>query len=604
MQMGASGLSLCLILTLWMTGSRPGTVIAPRSPDSSPGWDRVYQQIYKSALRFRQAGEFHAAELQYQEGYAQASRQGDSLSAVRFLISVTGCEFIEFHYRDALSAFLHARALATQIGDRQDLGAILSNLSSLYLQVWDIPAAMRTAEDGLSEIPRLAATGNKHPYFEAPLLVQWGRLQSLTGDKQARESFIRGIEAARAQENSRSFEPIAWDLLGEQYLGSGNIAEAERAFLQAYRQRILFQPADLGFSEGPLGSLALKQGRLEEAARLTDRALAAARAGKPALPEHMLLHQRGEILLAQGHRTAALTELAAAVEATSRWRREVPASRSALIGADAGLETEIFHSFIGTAAREAVETGDQRWAEQAFEAVETNRAASLRQGQALSAVWHKNLSPEYWEVLAQLNTETAKSLKISGGSEIIERLQSRLAELEAEAGRGLYPKKAENFSSRTSLNHFRSGLRASELFLSFWLGDSESYLWTVDRNRLRVYRAGSRAENRESRADLSRRPSFGRARGHSKWTRVVFAVVRATGPWRDGEDSMASLARRGLVRSTFCRAGCGAGARRHRVFGGATFGANRSERTAARRGWGEFRTNPKQFLFRCRGSGL
>src|SRR5258708_27890105 len=143
MQTTAYGCRLCLILTLWMTGSRPPTVVAPRSPDSSPWWDQASIHIQKEALRLRNAGDFHGAEELYQHGYRQAMRIGDKLAAVRYLMSVGGCQFIGYHYRDALSTFLQARGLASVIGDSQYLGAIAVNLSSLYLQVWDIPAALR-----------------------------------------------------------------------------------------------------------------------------------------------------------------------------------------------------------------------------------------------------------------------------------------------------------------------------------------------------------------------------------------------------------------------------------------------------------------------------
>ena len=68
------------------------------------------------------------------------------------------------------------------------------------------------------------------------------------------------------------------------------------------------------------------------------------------------------------------------------------------------------------------------------------------------------------------------------------RLRLRLTEMEAEAGIGLQVKKVENFRSRISLIHFQEGLRGSELFLSFKLGEKESYLWAVSRSSLRLYR--------------------------------------------------------------------------------------------------------------------
>jgi hypothetical protein len=236
-------------------------------------------------LIFRKAGNFDAAEELYRQGYQEAVRLGDKLATVRYLMSVGGCQFGEYHYQDALSTFLQARELAAAIGDHDDLGAIAGNLSSLYLEVWDLPAATRAADEGLAESQRRPG----HSYFEAPLRVQVGRLHALLKDGQARQHFIQGIEAARAQENPGNIEALGWDLLGEEYLAAEDSAGAEKAFLEAFRLRTLFNSAELGFSYARLGALELARGHLDAARRFTDRALTASRRGKPAYPAYRLL---------------------------------------------------------------------------------------------------------------------------------------------------------------------------------------------------------------------------------------------------------------------------------------------------------------------------
>jgi len=64
----------------------------------------------------------------------------------------------------------------------------------------------------------------------------------------------------------------------------------------------------------------------------------------------------------------------------------------------------------------------------------------------------------------------------------------KLTEMEAAAGLAFWAKKNENFRSRNSLSLFQQGLSNSELLLSFHLGESESYLWTVTRKTLRLSR--------------------------------------------------------------------------------------------------------------------
>jgi len=126
--MAAFGRSLCLILTLWMTGSRTPTVIPPRLPDSSPWWDQASLQIQHDALRLRKAGDFRAAEALYQQGYQEAVRRDDRLAAVRFLMSVGGSQMFALEYRAALATFLQARDLASRLEDHAELAGIDVNL--------------------------------------------------------------------------------------------------------------------------------------------------------------------------------------------------------------------------------------------------------------------------------------------------------------------------------------------------------------------------------------------------------------------------------------------------------------------------------------------
>lgn len=475
--MAAFGRSLCLILTLWMTGSRPPTVIPPRLPDSSPWWDQASLQIQHDALRLRKAGDFRVAETLYQQGYREAVRRGEQLAAVRFLLSAGGSQMFALEYRAALATLLQARDLASRLEDHADLGAIDVNLSSLYLQMWDLPAATRAAEEGLYEA---GLTDSRGAYFKPPLLMQLGRIHALLGDGEARGFFAAGIEAARARDDL-AIEALSWDLLGEEQLGSEHLQEAEAAFLEAFRLRRFFRAGEIGLSYGRLGALALAREDFAMAERLTQLALDASNRGAPAEAKYVLLHQRGRIRLARGEQDAALRDFSLALDATAKWRLEVLPAQSTLTSTNVALDQQIYHSFVQLAAEQAFQHGNPAWATKAFEALELNRASSLRESLGLAGVWREKLPPEYWETLAKLGARGP-----SAASE--NRLLSRLTEMEAQAGLGLQPKKVENILSRNSLIHFQEGLRDSELLLSFELGKKESYLWAVSRSSLRLYR--------------------------------------------------------------------------------------------------------------------
>jgi CHAT domain-containing protein len=490
--MAAFGRSLCLILTLWMAGSRSPTVIPPRSPDSSPWWDQASLKIQTNALRLRKAGDFRAADALYQEGYREAVRRGDRLASVRYLMSAGGCELLALQYRAALASFLRARDLATTAEDHADLGAIAVNLSSLYLDMWDLPSAKRAAEEGLRQAALLAGGVTRGAYFEPHLLVQLGRIHSALGDERADAFFAAGIEAARGA-GDFALEAMAWDQQGAKNLAAGRLPEAENGFHEAFRLRRFFRPGDLGWSYGHLGALAFARREFRAAERFTQLALDDARRGGPAWPEYLLLQQQGRIRLARGEVVAALHDFSLALDATAEWRIQVLPSRSSLISANVALEQQIFDSFIQLAARHALQTGNPDWTARAFQAVEINRAASLRESLALADVWREKLPAEYWETLAQLGAEEARRRGVDTdgsrmGGENANRLRLKLTEMEAKAGIGLQVKKVENFRSRISLIHFQEGLRSSELLLSFELGEKESYLWAVSRSSLRLYR--------------------------------------------------------------------------------------------------------------------
>ncbi len=427
-----------------------------------------------------------AAERAYQDGVSQANRHGDRLATVRFLMMEGGCRMLMFEYRSALSAFVEARDEAVAIHDTVDVGAISGNLSSLYLQMWDLPAARQAAEVGLD-----TAASVPSAYYVPQLLLQAGRLDALegsAGSARAESYYRRGIEAARTQ-SDRQTEARGLDLLGDEQLSHDALSDAEASFEQALRLRTALSSPELGFSYGRLGALRLAQRRLDEAGQYTELALQTVREGKLGWPTYLMLQQLGSVYLAQGATEAALADFSEAVASSAQWRLNVLPSRSSLTSANVGLEEKVFRSFIDLAADQAVRSHNADWATRAFQALEMNRAASLRESLALSEVWRTKLPPEYWEAVGQWDARQSQALRTGGhGDSSATNLLLKITEMEATAGLDFTVSRAENFRNQTSLNHFQQGLEGSELFLSFFLGRESSYLWAVSRSSLHVYR--------------------------------------------------------------------------------------------------------------------
>jgi CHAT domain-containing protein len=401
--------------------SRPSTANRSEAPPSEPWWKaEEFAEIQKTSAALRAAGDFAALEPLYLRGVEVARQAGRREAESSYWGALGNVYVYLLRYAEAVEAYQHARELATAAGDWLAAGAVAPGLSSVYYLVGDLPSARRAVDDGLAAVARLGS----HPYYEAQLKLQRARLYPAT-----HQDILYAIEQARLQGNL-ALEAEGWDVLGEQALGRADLASAEAAFGEAHRLRLLHQPADLRLSYWRLGALRLAQGRSEEAARWTRRALEANRRSPSALLESALPHQLGQILLAQGDTLAALEQFGAAAAAAAAWRERIPVFQPSLDAADAALDRKVFRSYIETAAREALQSGRSYWAKEAFLTVERNRAAGLRS----------------------------------------------------------LPKKWESFLTQDSLSDFQQGLGDSELFLSFYTGAAESYLWAVTRVSLHLYR--------------------------------------------------------------------------------------------------------------------
>jgi tetratricopeptide (TPR) repeat protein len=482
---------VCLALALWMTGSRPAAGLHARSLSSGSRWDQAYFNITDQALHFRQTGDLRSAERVYQQGLDEATRRNDALGSVRFVMSIGGCRLMLSEYRSALAAFLDARKRATDIQDTVDLGGIAVNLSSIYLQMWDIQSAQRAAEQGLESV-----SDTPSAYFAPQLFLQVGRIHAMQRDGQAESFYIRGMRAARINGDQQS-EARGWDWIGDEQFARDEFAAAEKSYLEAYRLRTSTKSAEIGFSYGRLGALRLAQGNLDEAENFTKLA---AQAGKLGWPEYLMRHQQGSIHLARGQVTAALEDFSQAIESTIDKRLNVLPSRASLTASNIGLEDKIYRSFIELAADQAVLTANPTWTSRSFQALELNRAASLRESLALANVWREKLPSEYWETVGKMEAAQAKYLLTGNLDRSIPSLRLRITELEAAAGLSFAVKKGENFLIQTSLNHFQAGLQESEIFLSFFLGRDSSYLWAVTREGLHIYRL---APERAISADIA-----------------------------------------------------------------------------------------------------
>lgn len=516
-------LGLGLVLTVCMAATRPSSPIRAGSPDSSQWWDtKDFAEFTKTAQARRAARDLAGLESVYARGYQRATELGNRRAQISYLSNLGTVRMLSLRYAPALEAYLGAITLAEQAADWISLGAVAVNLSQLYQSLGDPNAAITALERGKVSLDRLRIA----PPYKAQLLM---RLRSVRAQLQQNSTqpgameprYQDAVEAAR-QSDDPNAEAAAWHLLGEEEIAAGNLEDAEAALGKALRLRRSHAPENLGFSYAALGALRLAQAdratgkerlrRANEAETFTDRAMGTGPLG-PRAP--LLLHQRALIREVLGETNSTLEDFSAAVRKASEWNGAVPAALSLVTATNAATQQEVFDSFVEAAAREALRSGDRKWAADALLTLEANRAASLRESRELAPVWKQRLPAAYWETLGRLNEQEARDLTTSGtvGSRS-KRLRLELTEMESTAGVGVSVILPENFRTRSSLNDIQQGLGESHLLLSFYLGKQESYLWATTRRTLKLYRlpAGPKISEDVSRfreAIMSGQPTGG-----------------------------------------------------------------------------------------------
>jgi tetratricopeptide (TPR) repeat protein len=386
-------------------------------------------------------------------------------------------------YRPALQSLLEAHRQAVAAHDSSAAAVLDFNIASLYSELGELDAA---AEWIQGTIRRLTGTDRTNL---PQILIQLATLRARQDRMpEARRLFNQGIEAAD-RAGDLNLYAIGWNRLGEEYLKRGELARAERPLLEAYRIRKLNRLA-MDVSYRSLGRLRLEQGDLTAAAALLDRAVELSAQAQGGIPTWDIYHYRGRVRLAQGRLRDAMEDLRIAVRLARDWRWNTPPDDTSRMGTEGWLE--LVHSALVEAGnRLYLETRDPALIRETFEAVEENRAGSLR------AVFSRGrwadpsgLPPAYWETLARLQRAEVQALRTGDarGQETVASVRAELVRMELALGPAMAPPP----SSLLELS--RQALDEGSALLSFQLGDRISWLWALDREGLALYALPARAE--------------------------------------------------------------------------------------------------------------
>lgn len=448
------------------------------------GERRILREALEARLRegaalFR-ACRFAEARGRFDSLRISALARGEISLAARAAGNVGGCDFAIHQYQAALTSYLEARRLAARAGDASAMAGLDANIASLYSETGQLEGAAEwiegTAErlsgrDRMRHLPRLLIQ-------KATIRARQGRLP------EAMDLFGQGIEAADRSADLDLYA-VGWNRAGEELLKRGDLPGAERALLEAYHVRKLHHLA-MDSSYCNLGRLKLAEGDLVSAAALLDRAVELAARPQSLTPAWDIYHTRGRVRVAQGRLREALADLRIAVRLARAWRWSAPADDAARIGAE-GMIEQVHATLIEAGNRLYLETHDPSLAAETFEAMEENRASSLRALRSGDGT-PPGVPPSYWEALARLQRAEIGALRSDGpAAAAVEKARGELMRLEASLGPAYHPPRAG------LLARVRSALDANTALVGFDLAGGTSWLWALDRSGLSLYALPPRA---------------------------------------------------------------------------------------------------------------
>ncbi len=432
--------------------------------------------------------EYARAEQVSQAALREALRLDDQAAAARFL-NFSGCaQFAMFHYLQALQSFQKGHSLALRTGEGELVVMSSLNLSSLYLEQYDLNSALRAAEDGL-RLSRRYAAAKRGPLIKAQagvLYARTGRLDlalQLLGEA-AREADSRGDSGTLA---------LVLNQIGYAYLKVGDSQSAEAPLVEAFRLLRLTGSSDLTYSYLVLGMLRLAQEDPRSACALLDRAVALSADSPMTLPLWRLYFERGRARMANGQLAEALPDLEKSMQSAKRLRTALLPADSVWTGA--GTEQhEVYTTYLRARAALYFRTGDTAHARHAFQALAETQATGLRALIHRPAEWRDRLPTEYWETLAQLRAVEAGLLaKVTPAAEkTSSALLYKLTSMEAVAGLG--PDSAEygNPPDDSGLSrHVQETLGNEAALICFHLDEPASFRWVVTRESFELQRLPS-----------------------------------------------------------------------------------------------------------------
>ena len=377
-------------------------------------------------------------------------------------------------------------------GGTPDLAGLNLNISTLYLQLANYPEARLAAEHGINYS---AGDNAVRPQDRLRLMIQLGNVDARQGDVAAEERLSSEAIDGAYSLGDMDAAAWAWNVLGYNYRRTGRLHDADHALTEALRLRRVFR---LPGSEVPAWGLArvrADEGDLRSARTLIDSAVAALARRGNTNPAWNVYSDRGLIKLAAGDLEGAMEDLRTARRTALEWRVGVVPNDANRLSSESGSKdalVKMYSAIVEAGNRLATTHGSdfQALARETFDAMEENRAASLRALSPRANAWRQRLPPAYWEMLPRLQAAERRQLENNTRETVavVTRVRASLNAMEAAAGSPV------RIDGEGALDRTQRELGANSVLLSFQLGRRDSWLWAVTRDRVELHRLPSQSE--------------------------------------------------------------------------------------------------------------
>lgn len=384
---------------------------------------------------------------------------------------------------------MQVRRSALAAHDDATVGSADSNLASVNMQlnVTGLSTAEMYARESLAAYSRIGKPGERAQAQAMMTLADILSREQMTPEGE--QFYQAGINAATRLQDWPSASK-GWLHYGDRLLKSGRLEAADRAFAGSYS--LLHRSGRLNGEDAVLCNLSrlrLLQHDLRSAQALIDSAIRVSPTSGGRITPRLLYQTRAEVELARGDATAALRDARRALQSARFLRANIVPDNDNRVGIE-GVLDDTFSVLMEAGNLVYLKTGDGKVLRETFEAAEENRAESLSALLPAASDWRAKLSTsQYRYKLSQLFAAQRVAWRLNSAESAgrLARIETELSELEASAGATV------RMHTGTTLDRVRHSLPRDSALLSFRLGDRASWLWTVYRDRLRLYRLPPKA---------------------------------------------------------------------------------------------------------------